>query len=178
MGSAGRWASLPGCSTDAGWRRFSWSRALLFSSGIHRTTSRAAMCSFFFREANAVNGTSATSAVETHRFVSSSKIAFVYSLAPNAPSVMASRTSRFVPRGVPVGPRRSSRARTVGAVVLDCGRHNYPDKTGILGLMHLQILNQIGGSRLIDRVTAPVELVPVCSRRARPIVVNASRAIV
>ena len=157
-GSADGRASLPGCSTDAGWRRFGRSRALLFSSGIHRTTSRATMCSFFFRSANAVNGTSATSAVETHRFVSSSSIVFVYSLTSDVSSVMASRTSRFAPRGGPVAPRRSRWARTIGAVVLDCGRHNCPDKTGILGLMHRQVLNQIGGSRLTDRVTAPVEL--------------------
>lgn len=151
---------------------------MLFSSGIHRTTSRATMCSFFFREANAVNGTSGTSAVETHRFVPSSTIVFVCSLACDASSVTASRASRFAPWGEPVAPRRRRWARTVGAVVLDCGSHNYPDETGILGLVHSQVLNQIGESRLIDRVTAPVESAPACSRRARPIVVNASRGIV
>ena len=54
------------------------SSAFLFSSGIRRTTRRPGTCSVFFREVNAVNGTSATSALEIHRPVVSSKIASVY----------------------------------------------------------------------------------------------------
>lgn len=62
------------------------SAAFLFSSGMRRTTSRHTTWSVFFLEVNAVRGTSATSAVDTHRPASSSQIASVYSIVVHAVS--------------------------------------------------------------------------------------------
>jgi hypothetical protein len=53
-------------------------------SGIRRTTSRPGTCSDFFCAANAVNGSSATSAREIQRPVASSKTASVYSMVVHA----------------------------------------------------------------------------------------------
>lgn len=71
--------------------RVSWPTALFFSalkSGIRRTTSRPGIWSVFFWAANAVKPISATSARETHRPVTSSKTASVYSTVVPASSLM------------------------------------------------------------------------------------------
>ncbi len=63
-------------------------RLQALKSGIRRTTSRPGTWSAFFCAANAVNGTSATSAREIHCCVSSSKMASVYSMVVHAASSM------------------------------------------------------------------------------------------
>ena len=65
-----------------------WSVSWGFSSGIRRTTSRPGTRSVFFLEVNAVKGTSATSALEIHVPVSSSKIACGYLMPVHAFSSM------------------------------------------------------------------------------------------
>lgn len=58
--------------------RLNWpSSAFLFSSGMRLTTRRPTTRLSFFREVNAVKGTSATSALEIHLLVARSKTASV-----------------------------------------------------------------------------------------------------
>ena len=61
-------------------------------SGMRRTTNRPGTCSVAFLEVKAVKGTSATSALDTHVPVTSSKMASVYSMAVHACSLMVAIT--------------------------------------------------------------------------------------
>ncbi len=63
--------------------------ALGFISGMRRTTSRPVIRSAFFREENAVNGTSATSAADIQAWASSSYTALVYLIGVHASASMA-----------------------------------------------------------------------------------------
>src|SRR5699024_8398128 len=75
---------------------------------IRRTTRRPGTCLGFFCEANAVNGTSATSATEIQRLVSSSKIASGYWMVCHPLSGIVAM------------------ARWTGAVILGGDRHISP----------------------------------------------------
>ena len=69
---------------------------------MRRTTSRPVMRSAFLWELNAANGTSATCARDTHRPVSGSRTASVYSIVVQASAAMppiAAMTFGSMPRG-------------------------------------------------------------------------------